>query len=164
MSFSCFNITTRDSLRAQDTVPGANEVGVSVKDGTWLTLCDGFGCAALAGKDQGINPERYIAVELDASARRISQSANPESDVFCGVDHSWKSDVMKITREDIEALGRNSITFCPFGAPCQDLSMLRKLPPRHKNVTRMSILLWAKSHARVSQDQKAKYSESALRF
>ena len=50
-----------------------------------------------------------------------------------GIDHSRFSDVMKITKSDIEKLGEGAIDKVFFGAPCEDFSFLRLLQNRSGN-------------------------------
>ena len=79
------------------------------KEGIVLSLCDGMGCAARALQDLDMIPAHYIGVEIDPVARKVAQNLNPPSSRFQGIDHSRFSDVMKITKSDIEKLGEGAI-------------------------------------------------------
>ena len=101
-------------------------------DNTWISLCDGMSCAALIAQALSISPSRFLSVEISAKARQIANCANPITPTFCGLDHSWHSNVNHITESCIQALGRHQVSMLLFGAPCEDFSKLRLLPPRHK--------------------------------
>jgi site-specific DNA-cytosine methylase len=92
---------------------------------TALSLCDGMSCAAISMKANNFKLDRYLAVEIDEDAKRISQAANPKTECFPGIDHSWHSDVSLIKEQDIRDLGAGNIKILAFGAPCEDMSKLR---------------------------------------
>ena len=104
----------------------------TICDGKWISLCSGMDCAALLAKQFSIAPSEYLSVEISDKAQRVANAANPSSDHFCGLNHHWKSDVLAICEDDILDLGREEVSFISFGAPCEDFSILRLLPPRHK--------------------------------
>jgi hypothetical protein len=93
---------------------------------TVLSLCDGMGCAALALQNSNAQIERYVAVELDYTARLVAQHANQVSDKFPGIDHSVANDVYHLTEQTIIDLG--PIQMFIAAPPCGDFSKLRLLP------------------------------------
>lgn len=93
-----------------------------------ISLCDGIGCAAMALQEAEVPTSRYIAVELDAKARSIASHANPKTDHFPGVDHSWHNDINDITEKHIAAFPKNSIKAIVGGTECSDFSKKRLLP------------------------------------
>ena len=97
-----------------------------------LSLCDGMGCYALSLKANRVKCTRYIGVEINPTSRIICDNANPADDLFPGVDHSWSTDVFKITEEMIRDLGHNAIKSFAAGPPCEDMSKLRLLPGYRK--------------------------------
>jgi hypothetical protein len=101
-----------------------------------LSLCDGMGCGALALKQVNASITRYIAVENSETSRIICDNVNPAEYDFPGVDHSWHSDVFNITEQSVRELGAGNIKQVLCGAPCQDMSSLRLLPTKHKNIPR----------------------------
>ena len=94
-----------------------------------------MGCGARALQDLDMSPSHYIGVEINSSAKKVAQNLNPPTSRFKGIDHSRFSDVMKITRSDIEKLGKGAIDNVFFGAPCEDFSFLRRLPNRRGKVS-----------------------------
>ena len=67
-------------------------------------------------------------MEIDPVSRTICDNLNPpESTSFSGVDHSWHTNVYSITRDDIEALGRDKVKSLFVSLPCGDHSLLRLL-------------------------------------
>ena len=102
-----------------------------IPDNVWLSLCGGMECLGLISQKLGISPSKYLSVEIAAKPRIISTVVNPHTDEFCGINHDWFSDVMEITEDHIESLGRDVISVVGIGAPCEDFSKLRLLPPRN---------------------------------
>jgi hypothetical protein len=102
-----------------------------VGDKIMMSLFGGMDCLAIMAKQLNINPSRYISVESNPSARKISALAHPKAGDFVGVDHTWNSDILFVTESDIADLGRNNIGFVGAGPPCEDFSKLRLLPARH---------------------------------
>ena len=105
-----------------------------------LTLCDGIGAAPHVMGLIGAPITKCLGVEIDPVKRTVCDNVNPpEKSMFGGVDHSWRSDVFKIKRSCIEALGRNSVVRLDIAAPCEDMSPLRLLPSKfgpHVKTTR----------------------------
>lgn len=93
-----------------------------------ISLCDGMGCAAMALQEAGVPVSRYLAVELDAKQRLIASFANPKTDNFPGIDHTWENDINNITEKHIAAFPRNSIKAIVGGTECSDFSKKRLLP------------------------------------
>lgn len=102
-----------------------------VQDGVWCSLCGGLDTLALIAKQLKVVPSRYVSVEISKPARMVSQSANPKSDTFPGIDHGWMHDLLQITSDAVGDLGPVSIV--GMGAPCQDHSKCRLLPPRFQS-------------------------------
>ena len=91
-----------------------------------LSCFDGMGSAAILLRKCNIAVNRYIAVEIDDEVKRICQTANPKTVDFPGVDHSWCSDVWKITESHIAKL--DNLTLLVGSPECKDMSKLRLLP------------------------------------
>jgi hypothetical protein len=106
---------------------------MTISVATALSLCDGMSCAAISMKANNYKLDRYLAVEIDEDARRISQAANPKTSSFPGIDHSWHSNVCDITEQDIRDLGAGNVKIVAFGAPCEDMSKLRLIVRRKRN-------------------------------
>jgi hypothetical protein len=53
--------------------------------------------------------DQYIAVEVSEDARRIAKNANPSIEGALNIDHSWHTNVLNITEEDIKSLGHNAV-------------------------------------------------------
>jgi hypothetical protein len=100
-------------------------------DGIWLPLCGGMGCLGLIAKSISVRPTRYIGVEINPTARGVADNVHPDGGMFT-VDHGWHNDINHISEQDVLGLGRNAISMVGFGSPCEDFSLLRLLPPRHK--------------------------------
>jgi hypothetical protein len=92
-----------------------------------LSLCDGAGCAGMAARNCGMVFDRYIAVEVDDIATIVSDNCNSNKgdQQVPSPDHYWRQDVSDITEEDIAGLGANNIKLLAWGAPCEDMSLLR---------------------------------------
>ena len=103
----------------------------TLNDGIWFSMCGGMDVAALIAKAIQIRPSRHISVEITRSARTVAAAIHQLSEDHPGVDHSFATDVPTITREQIKSLGKSAISMICFGAPCEDMSKLRLLPPRH---------------------------------
>ena len=101
-----------------------------------LSLCDGIGTMLHVLESLlGVEVTSYYGVELDETARVLSDNLNePEKSRCGGVNHSWHCDVHNITRQDIQQLGQ--IHVLAIQAPCQDHSQLRLLPRKGKKDTR----------------------------
>jgi hypothetical protein len=100
-----------------------------------LSLCDGMGCLALALKDIGFKElglTKYIAVEKDASARKVCEAANPQTDDFPGVVHglNGRHDIFQIAEADIASITDQPDLLIAAGPECNDFSKLRLLPNR----------------------------------
>ena len=90
-----------------------------------LSHCDGAGCAGLAACNCGMAFDRYIAVEADDITTVICDNVNSGHDDFPDPDHYWNNNVMDIPEDEIQALGYNVIKVLTWGAPCEDMSLLR---------------------------------------
>ena len=89
-------------------------------------------CLGIIARKQQLQPEHVYSVELNSTARKIADKVNPASETFPGLDHSHlPNDVSKITEDHIKSISPINMLAC--GAPCEDFSRLRLLPPRHKN-------------------------------
>ena len=77
-----------------------------------LSICDGISCGLLALKSLGISVE-YIAIEIDKTARMISNANNP------GILRP-KNDAYEITKDDVIAMGKIDIFMA--GPECTSLS------------------------------------------
>lgn len=96
-----------------------------------LSLCDGMGCGMISLTANDAQYDRYIAVEIDDDAKKIARNANPHAAGAPRIDHSWHSNILNITEQDIADLGQGNIKLLLAGPPCQDFSRLR-LITRHK--------------------------------
>jgi hypothetical protein len=92
-----------------------------------LSLCDGAGCVGLASRNCGMVFDRFIAVEQDQTAKLICSNVNNGEEGIPAPDHDWHSDVYDITEDDIASLGTGNIKLFAWGAPCEDMSLLRLL-------------------------------------
>ena len=90
-----------------------------------LSVCDGMGCGLASLRANDAQFDRYLAVEISADARQIARNLNPDIKDKSRIDHSWHSNLLNITEEDIAKLGHNSIALFLAGPPCQDFSRLR---------------------------------------
>jgi len=116
-----------------------------------LSLFDGMGCAFTALQAAGvINITRALAVEINPTARLISSYANPKTDYFPGVDHSWAHDVYAITQEMIAGYPQNAIVAVVGGPECSDFSKNRLLP---------STPAFIASRQQQSRDQGGKFAK-----
>ena len=94
-----------------------------------LSLCDGAGCAGMAARNCGMTFDRYIAAENDDVTTIVSDNCNGDH-MGQGVpapDHYWNSNVEDIQEKDIAELGQDNIKLLTWGAPCEDMSLLRLL-------------------------------------
>ena len=89
----------------------------------WVSLFDGIGCGAMAGKPLDPKKDKYIGVECSASRRHMADYANPPSATFPGITRELGHDVMAITRQMIKDVG--PIRGMKAGWPCKNLSWLR---------------------------------------
>ena len=103
-----------------------------VKDGLWVSLCGGMDCLGLVACKLRIQPSHYISVESTKITRNIATIANPKTKYFPGVDHSWASNLMDITKTDVQNLVTKygKVSVVAAGPPCQDHTVCRLLPPR----------------------------------
>ena len=118
--------TAATSLPTQpNSAPGQKAADEKIS----LSLCDGMGCAAYIDTLINADITRYIGVEINGVARAVCDNLNPaHQSSFNGVDHSFASDVFKITEEKVKGLGPSAIKQMIIAAPCEDMSLLRTLP------------------------------------
>ena len=90
-----------------------------------LSLCDGMGCGMMSLTANNATIDRYLAVEISADARDIAKNANDKANGATVIDHSWHSNILNITEQDIADLGHGNIKMFMAGPPCQDFSRLR---------------------------------------
>ena len=129
---SCFHDFERTTVGEGPKFPILNVNSAEPDKGAhkvFISLCDGIGGGATALTAAGVHDvTRYIGVEIDATARKIAQHANPKTDIFPGIDHGWHQDIKNITEADIAALPANSVAGFIAGTPCGDFSKNRLLP------------------------------------
>ena len=82
---------------------------------------------------QSAQYDRYLAVEISEDARLIASNACPHKLDRPRLDHSWHSNMLDITEQDIIDLGYNSIKQFLAGTPCQDFCKLRLITRRRAN-------------------------------
>ena len=106
-----------------------------LNDGPWISLCGGIDTLAMVATALKIKPSAYLSVEMNDKSRKIGDHASPKSASFPGIDHSWASDVMTITREKVKSMvGKYGVPrMIGAGAPCQDHTKCRLLPARFKS-------------------------------
>jgi site-specific DNA-cytosine methylase len=117
----------------EDLVTPVYSVGTTVADkGTQkiiISLCDGIGGGATALVAAGVHDvTQYIGVENNETSRKIAAHANPKTDLFCGINHDWETDITKITEAHIKAFPAGSVVGLIAGTPCGDFSKNRLLP------------------------------------
>ncbi len=92
-----------------------------------LSLCDGAGCVGLASRNCGMVFDRFIAVEQDQTSKLICNNVNDGKEGIPAPDHDWHNNICDITGDDIASLGTGNIKLVAWGAPCEDMSLLRLL-------------------------------------
>ena len=80
---------------------------------------------ALRGRDARFN--RYLVTEISRDARPIARKADPDRPGAPRIDHSWHTDMLQITEQDIVGLGHNSIKQFLAGPLYKDFSKLRRI-------------------------------------
>ena len=76
-----------------------------------ISACDGMSGAALSLKKHRSTKriKRFIAIETDPIVKKIAQFANPPTEEFVGIDHSFCRNLWFMTEEKIKSLGRDVI-------------------------------------------------------
>ena len=90
-----------------------------------LSIGDGMGCGLMGLREHQADFDKFLAVEISETSRRVARNANPDLEKGPNLVHSWHSDMYEITEEDVAALGPNNIKMFLAGPPCQDFSKLR---------------------------------------
>jgi hypothetical protein len=85
-----------------------------------LSIYDGMGCGLISLRNNHAQSmDRYIAVEIPEDARRVAKNANPFVEGALNIDHSWHTNVLNITEEEIKPLGHNAVRLFLAGPPWQ---------------------------------------------
>ena len=90
-----------------------------------LAIGDGMGCGLMSLRGHDARFDRHLAVEISRDARLIARNTNADQPGAPRIVHSWHTDMLQITEQDVIDLGHNSIKQFLVGPPCKDFSKLR---------------------------------------